>query len=58
MTDAIRTPDEILGDLPDFPFSSSYRQYDGLRLAISTRVMVHRSSSSTVSRRGRSCGGT
>src|SRR5258708_4396119 len=33
MTDAIRTPDEILGDLPDFPFSSSYRQYDGLRLA-------------------------
>jgi haloalkane dehalogenase len=33
MTDAIRTPDEILEGLPDFPFSSSYRQYDGLRLA-------------------------
>ena len=33
MTDAIRTPDELLEGLPDFPFSSSYRQYDGLRLA-------------------------
>jgi haloalkane dehalogenase len=33
MTDAIRTPDELLQGLPDFPFSSSYRQYDGLRLA-------------------------
>jgi haloalkane dehalogenase len=33
MTDAIRTPDEILEALPDFPFSSSFRQYDGLRLA-------------------------
>jgi haloalkane dehalogenase len=33
MTDAIRTPDEVLADLPDFPFSSSYREYDGLRLA-------------------------
>ena len=33
MTDAIRTPDEILEGLPEFPFSSSYRQYDGLRLA-------------------------
>jgi haloalkane dehalogenase len=33
MTDAIRTPDEVLEGLPEFPFSSSYRQYDGLRLA-------------------------
>jgi haloalkane dehalogenase len=33
MTDAIRTPDEVLADLPDFPFRSSYREYDGLRLA-------------------------
>ncbi|HEY2160333.1 MAG TPA: haloalkane dehalogenase [Solirubrobacteraceae bacterium] len=33
MTDAIRTPDEILEGLPEFPFSSSYREYDGLRLA-------------------------
>jgi haloalkane dehalogenase len=33
MTDAIRTPDELLSDLPDFPFEPSYRQYDGLRLA-------------------------
>jgi haloalkane dehalogenase len=33
MTDAIRTPDEILEDLPDFPFASHYRDFDGLRLA-------------------------
>ncbi len=33
MTDAIRTPDEVLEGLPEFPFSSSYREYDGLRLA-------------------------
>jgi haloalkane dehalogenase len=33
MTDAVRTPDEILQDLPDFPFESHYRSYDGLRLA-------------------------
>jgi haloalkane dehalogenase len=33
MTDAIRTPDELLTDLPDFPFQSSYAEYDGLRLA-------------------------
>ena len=33
MTDAIRTPDEILEGLPDFPFACSYRDYDGLRLA-------------------------
>jgi haloalkane dehalogenase len=31
--DAIRTPDEILEGLPDFPFQSSYRDYDGIRLA-------------------------
>jgi haloalkane dehalogenase len=33
MTDAIRTPDELLTGLPDFPFDSSYREFDGLRLA-------------------------
>jgi haloalkane dehalogenase len=33
LTDAIRTPDELLDGLPDFPFASSYRQWDGLRLA-------------------------
>jgi haloalkane dehalogenase len=33
MTDAIRTPDELLEGLPDFPFTPSFRQYDGLRLA-------------------------
>jgi haloalkane dehalogenase len=33
MTDAVRTPDELLADLPDFPFEPSYRELDGLRLA-------------------------
>jgi haloalkane dehalogenase len=33
MTDAIRTPDELLTDLPDFPFEPHYREYDGMRLA-------------------------
>jgi haloalkane dehalogenase len=33
MTDAVRTPDELLEGLPDFPFTSSYREHDGLRLA-------------------------
>ena len=33
MTDAIRTPDELLEGLPEFPFTSSYHQFDGLRLA-------------------------
>jgi haloalkane dehalogenase len=33
MTDAIRTPDELLSGLPDFPFEPHYRQHDGLRLA-------------------------
>jgi haloalkane dehalogenase len=33
MTDAARTPDELLEGLPDFPFQSSYREYEGLRLA-------------------------
>jgi haloalkane dehalogenase len=33
MTDAIRTPDELLTDLPDFGFEPSYRQFDALRLA-------------------------
>lgn len=31
--EAIRTPQEALEGLPDFPFESSYRELDGLRLA-------------------------
>jgi haloalkane dehalogenase len=31
--DAIRTPDDLLDGLPDFPFQSQYRDFDGLRLA-------------------------
>jgi haloalkane dehalogenase len=31
--DVVRTPDERLEGLPDFPFESSYREIDGLRLA-------------------------
>ncbi len=33
MTDSIRTPDELLENLPDFPFQSRYHDFDGLRLA-------------------------
>jgi haloalkane dehalogenase len=33
VTDAIRTPDELLQDLPDFPFEPRFRTVDGLRLA-------------------------
>ena len=33
MTDAVRTPDELLQGLPDFPFEPHYRELDGLRLA-------------------------
>ncbi len=33
MTDAVRTPDEVLQGLPDFPFEPHYRELDGLRLA-------------------------
>jgi len=33
MTDAVRTPDELLEGLPDFPFLSHYREHEGLRLA-------------------------
>jgi haloalkane dehalogenase len=33
MTDAVRTPDELLEGLPDFPFVSHYREVEGLRLA-------------------------
>jgi haloalkane dehalogenase len=31
--DAVRTPEESTRGLPDFPFESSYREVDGLRLA-------------------------
>ena len=33
MTDAIRTPDELLSGLPSFPFGSRFREFDGIRLA-------------------------
>ena len=33
MTDVVRTPEEALEGLPDFPFASHYREVDGLRLA-------------------------
>jgi haloalkane dehalogenase len=33
VTDAIRTPDELLAGLPGFPWAPRYRQVDGLRLA-------------------------
>jgi haloalkane dehalogenase len=33
MTAAVRTPEDTLQGLPDFPFESSYRTVDGLRLA-------------------------
>ncbi|MGO9489867.1 MAG: haloalkane dehalogenase [Solirubrobacteraceae bacterium] len=33
VTDVVRTPDEALQGLPDFPFESNYRDRDGLRLA-------------------------
>ena len=33
MTETVRTPDDATHGLPDFPFSSHYREVDGLRLA-------------------------
>jgi haloalkane dehalogenase len=33
VTDAIRTPDELLQGLPDFPYEPHFRTVDGLRLA-------------------------
>jgi haloalkane dehalogenase len=33
VTDAVRTPDELLDGLPDFPFASAHVAYDGLRMA-------------------------
>jgi haloalkane dehalogenase len=33
MTDAVRTPDDLLEGLPDFPYKPHYREHDGLRLA-------------------------
>jgi len=33
MIDAVRTPEEALAELPDFPFTSHYRTVEGLRLA-------------------------
>jgi haloalkane dehalogenase len=33
VAEVIRTPDNVLSDLPDFPFKPQYRKQDGLRLA-------------------------
>jgi len=33
MIDAVRTPEEVFGGLPEFPFEPHYREVDGLRLA-------------------------
>jgi len=33
VTDAIRTPDELLEGLPEFPFAPHYRSFEGLQLA-------------------------
>ncbi len=33
LTDAVRTPDELLDGLPGFPFKSRYREFEGIRLA-------------------------
>jgi len=33
MTEAVRTPEEALEGLPEFPFAAHYREVDGLRLA-------------------------
>jgi haloalkane dehalogenase len=33
MTEAVRTPEQALADLPDYPFVPRYREVDGLRLA-------------------------
>ena len=33
MSEALRTPEEALEGLPDFPFAAHYRELDGLRMA-------------------------
>jgi haloalkane dehalogenase len=33
MTEAIRTPEELVSGLPDFPFQPRYREFDAIRLA-------------------------
>src|SRR6195952_1151605 len=33
MTETVRTPEEALQDLPDFPFAARYREVGGIRLA-------------------------
>ncbi len=33
VTDAVRAPDELLDGLPDFPFASRFREWEGMRLA-------------------------
>jgi haloalkane dehalogenase len=33
VSDVVRTPEELLEGLPDFPFAAHYRELDGLRLA-------------------------
>jgi haloalkane dehalogenase len=33
MTEIVATPEQALGELPDFPFQSAFREWDGMRLA-------------------------
>ena len=54
--DVVRTPEEALQGLPDFPFESRYHEVDGLRLAYLDEGEGRRSSSSTASRPGRTSG--
>ena len=54
--DFLRTPDERFDDLPGFDLAPTYREVDGLRLAHIDEGEGRRSSSSTASRPGRSCG--
>ena len=57
VTDAIRTPDELLEGLPDFPFDAALPAgRAGCGSRTSTRATARRWCSSTASRRGRSCG--
>jgi len=56
MAQAVRTSEEDLEGLPDFPFEAHYRDVDRLRLAHIDEGDGPRSFSSTASRRGRSCG--
>ena len=58
MTDTVRTPDGALEGLPDFPWTSHYRESKDCGSRTSTRATARRSSSSTASRPGPTSGAT